>query len=60
MRECPMCKSNRVYKCSKLNNKTGYIDIWYGCMQCSYISEEEVSDSERGISLMIIWNDITS
>lgn len=60
MRECPKCGSNRVYKCSKLNEKTGYIDIWYGCMNCSNTSDEHRSDTSDGILLMKDWNDLAS
>ena len=60
MRQCPKCGSNKVYKCSKLNKTTGYINIWYGCMYCSYTSEEYPSDTDKGIELMSDWNDLES
>ena len=60
MRHCPNCGSNRVYKCSKLNETTGYIDISYGCMNCNYTSEICSSDSDKGIQLMKDWNDLDS
>ena len=60
MRQCPKCGSNKVYKCSKLNKTTGYINIWYGCMHCYYTSEEYPSDTDKGIELMSDWNDLAS
>lgn len=58
MRQCPECGSNRVYKCSKLNETTGNTIIWYGCMQCSYNSEECENNTDSGITLMEKWNDL--
>ena len=60
MRQCPNCGSTKVYKCSKLNETTGYINIWYGCRNCSYTSEEYPSDTDKGIELMSDWNDLAS
>lgn len=60
MRQCPKCGSDRVYRCSKLNEKTGYTEIWYGCMHCSYVSEVHRSDTSDGVLLMSEWHDLAS